>query len=112
MLVIAKAISYSTELAISTAGFDPEDPVRCYQSTSAVQRELSLNGMAWPVSERRLTESSSHTNRLPNAGWSAIVAVGGRAPAFLNVSFTDALTKSISRPLTSRSCASALLSLE
>jgi hypothetical protein len=94
------------------SGIDPQVPFRFSYPMPALQREQSSAGMNWSGSERRLTESSSHTNRLPNAGWSAIVAVGGRAPAFLNVSFTDALTKSISRPLTSRSCASALLSLE
>jgi hypothetical protein len=41
-----------------------------------MQRELSLAGMDWPGSERRLTESSSHTNGLPNAGSSAIADIG------------------------------------
>jgi hypothetical protein len=41
-----------------------------------LQRELSLAGMNWPGSERRLTESSSHTNLLPNTGSSAGAVIG------------------------------------
>jgi hypothetical protein len=43
----------------------------------ALQREQSSAGMNWSGSERRLTESSSHTNRLPNAGSSAMAVIEG-----------------------------------
>lgn len=36
-----------------------------------MQRELSWAGTDWPGSERQLSESSSLTNQLPNAGSSA-----------------------------------------
>jgi hypothetical protein len=43
---------------------DPEETLRLFAARSAMQRLLSLAGKNWPGYERRVTESSSRTDRL------------------------------------------------